>query len=255
MLLTDTQIKEIQERLEIRQGEEPGDVLVRNQQILGYNDTSYAEVYGVLARIRDHMRQQPDHTPEKEAELQEAMRLSVLLHKSNKRRAEMAINEIVPGSYPLPEGPTDGISRFRLCRRKSSSSRNLSCKYALLGCTRLGICRRWSVPCCADRSSCSLRLSELRLRDGSVATSPEADSLRDSDPRSLEWQYSSEELLAGGAEPKSRHWNLELSLDQGLTGGLCRICVCPLLGGGAVPFALNFRALRTRDCLLWCAEN
>lgn len=105
MLMSDEQIGELQEQLSLRKGEEPGDVLVRNSQILSHNDKTYAEIYGALAKIRDHMRQDPDHTPEKEAELQEAMRLSVLLHKSIKRRAEMAINELVPGAYPLPEDP------------------------------------------------------------------------------------------------------------------------------------------------------
>ena len=105
MLLNDDQIIELQKALDFRQGEEPGDVLARNVLFLQKNDKAYAQVYGGLARIRDHMRQQPGHTPEKEKDLQEAMRLSVFLHKSNKRRAEMAINELVPGSFPLPEDP------------------------------------------------------------------------------------------------------------------------------------------------------
>ncbi len=105
MLMSDEQITEIQNQLQIRTGEEAGDVLVRNQQILTLNESSYQEIYSILARIRDYMRAQQGHTTEKEKDLQDAMRQCVLLHKSIKRKAETSINELVPGAYPPPADP------------------------------------------------------------------------------------------------------------------------------------------------------
>lgn len=105
-MFSEIESQALKNSLNLRVGEEPADVVVRSMQILKHNEKAYAETYSILARLRDHVRSLPEHSPDKEEELQEAMRQCVFLFKSNERKATMAINEIVPGSFPPSNDPS-----------------------------------------------------------------------------------------------------------------------------------------------------
>lgn len=59
----------------------------------------------------------------------------------------------------------------------------------------------------------------VMLRDGSTASSAEADALREDDSRSLEWSATMLPAFLEAGRPGSRQWELDVVLDQGLTGG------------------------------------
>ncbi len=97
------ELDQIRKSLGLRAGEDKGDVLVRAIQSKQHLEQSYKTIYGGLAKYRGELRESEEDTAEQEAELQELMRSVVLLSKAGIRRQETTINELVPGSFPLPQ--------------------------------------------------------------------------------------------------------------------------------------------------------
>lgn len=96
----------------LRQGDEPGDVLVRSMQRLDAIEKAYDGTYGGLVEIRTHLRNSADHTEEDEVEVAELMRQIVLLTHFLRRREQTTINEIVPGAFPISDvvdGPSSSM--------------------------------------------------------------------------------------------------------------------------------------------------